>query len=330
MQDDDVTGDTIQGDTGPGPVVRQQDFPCDGPVDMSIEVGAGQVDVRLVEDPAGTGTGIAVQVRPDPSGQSPWSGGLGSLLSWLGDQTGASGPADLGAEAARRTLIEFADGRLTVRTPKDLPLRSVPLSVQVSAPSGSTVSVRTGSADLTVDGVAARLDLGTGSGDVRAQRCTGAVEVRTGSGDVRLGSVLGALQARSGSGEIDVVAVEGPASVQTGTGDVRLGSVATDATVRTGSGDLTIGDASAGLVDLTTGSGELRVGIHEGVLAEVDVSSGSGRARSDLPVGDPPPAGATQAEGALTKGAQSGDVQAALRVRGRTGSGDALVTRGGR
>jgi hypothetical protein len=53
----------------------------------------------------------------------------------------------------------------------------------------------------------------------------------------------------------------------------------------------------------------LRVGIHPGVMAELDVSSGSGRARSDLPVGGPPAEGAT-----------------ALRVRARTGSGDALVT----
>jgi hypothetical protein len=68
-------------------------------------------------------------------------------------------------------------------------------------------------------------------------------------------------------------------------------------------------DASAGGLELTTGSGQLRVGIHSGVLAELDVSSGSGRAHSDLPVGGSPSQG-----------------EAALRVRARTGSGDALVT----
>jgi DUF4097 and DUF4098 domain-containing protein YvlB len=97
--------------------------------------------------------------------------------------------------------------------------------------------------------------------------------------------------------------------VQTGSGDVRLGSVARDLSARTGSGDLTVVDASAGGLELTTGSGQLRVGIHTGVLAELDVSSGSGRAHSDLPVGGPP------SEGGVT-----------LRVRARTGSGDALVT----
>ncbi len=97
--------------------------------------------------------------------------------------------------------------------------------------------------------------------------------------------------------------------MQTGSGDVRLGAVTHDMSARTGSGDLTVVDASAGGLELTTGSGQLRVGIHPGVRAELDVSSGSGHARSDLPVGGPP---------------AEGDVS--LRVRARTGSGDALVT----
>jgi hypothetical protein len=97
--------------------------------------------------------------------------------------------------------------------------------------------------------------------------------------------------------------------VETGSGDVRLGAVNHDLTARSGSGDLTVSDACAGGLELTTGSGQLRIGIHQGVLAELDVSSGFGQARSDLPVGGPP------AEG-----------NAGLRVRARTGSGDALVT----
>jgi DUF4097 and DUF4098 domain-containing protein YvlB len=300
----------VEHDVTDAPVVRQQNFECEEPIDVWVELDSGRLDIALEEDAADPGE-VSVQIRPDLTNQSPWSIGIAGLLGWLGEQTGATPAGALAAEAVRRTLIDFSGRRLTVRTPRDIPLRSVPLIIQVSAPAGSSITARSGSADVTVTGMAAGIDAVAGSGQIRAQRCTGA-EVRTGSGDVRLGAVLGRLRARTGSGEVEVISVEGAdggSTVQTGSGDVRLGAVKHDVSARTGSGDLTVVDACAGGLELTTGSGQLRVGIHSGVLAELDISSGSGRARSDLPVGGPP------AEG-----------NAALRVRARTGSGDALVT----
>ncbi|MPZ64718.1 MAG: hypothetical protein GEU83_04105 [Pseudonocardiaceae bacterium] len=304
-------------DTEPQAMVRQQDFDCAEPVDVVADVGAGRLELQLLEPAAATGT-ITVRVRPDQFTESPLGAGLAGLLSWLGEQTGSAAPGELAAEAARLTRIECEGKRLTVQTPKDMPLRTVPLSITVTAPARSTLTARAGSADLTVDGLAARVDASTGSGDVRMQRCEGPVEVRTGSGDVRLGSVVGTLRARTGSGGVDAVAVEGAGTVQTGSGDVRIGAVSDDLTVRTGSGDLTVTDATAGSLELTTGSGQLRVGIGSGVLAEIDVSSGSGHARSELPVGGSPGRPDAAEPGAPRS--------AALRVRGRTGSGDALVT----
>lgn len=292
-------------------VVRQQNFECEGPIDVWVELDSGRLDITL-EDATASLDGVAVQIRPDLSNQPSWSVGIGGLLTWLGEQTGATSLGELAAEAVRRTVVDFTGQRLTVRTPREFPLRTVPLMIQVSAPSGSSITARSGAADVGVTGVAAGLDVTTGSGQVRAPRCTGAAEVRTGSGDVRLGKVLGRLQVRTGSGEVDVISVEGSASgatVQTGSGDVRLGAVKQDVRARTGSGDLTVVDAFAGGLELTTGSGQLRVGIHPGVLAKLDVSSGSGCARSELPVGGPP-----------------GEGDVALRVRARSGSGDALVT----
>ncbi|MDQ4093771.1 MAG: DUF4097 domain-containing protein [Actinomycetota bacterium] len=296
------------------PVIRKAHFECAVRIDASVELDSGRLDIQL--DDSADGAEVAVQVRADPPTQPPWTAGIAGLLNWLGEQAGSSSPGELAAEAVRRTVIDFTGQRLTVRSPREFPLRAVPLTIHINAPSGSSITARSGSADITVDGVTDRLDASTGSGQVRAQRCTGATDIRTGSGDVRLGSVLGSLRVRTGSGEVDVTSIEhaagarsGTATVQTGSGDVRLGAVTHDMSARTGSGDLTVVDASAGGLELTTGSGQLRVGIHPGVRAELDVSSGSGHARSDLPVGGPP------AEGVVP-----------LRVRARTGSGDALVT----
>lgn len=298
-------------------VVRQQHFECAGPVEVDVELGPGRLDVQLVENTDGAGE-VTVQVRPDPAAGPPWNAGITGLLSWLGEQAGATQPGEVAAEAARSTVIDFTGQRLTVRTPQDVPLRTVPLTVEVSAPSGSSVLARSGSGDITVDGVADRLEASTGTGKVRAQRCTGPVDIRTGSGDVRLGSVLGTLRVRTGSGVVDVVALDAACglgnvgTVHTGTGDVRVGAVGCDLTARTGRGDLVVVDASAGRLELTSGSGQLRVGIRAGVWAELDISSGSGQVHSELPVGGPP------AEGEVK-----------LRVKARSGSGDALVTAAG-
>jgi hypothetical protein len=203
-------------------VVRQQSFECQGPIDVSVELDGGRLDITLVEDAAASE--VTVQIRPGSSGQPPWNVGINGLLSWLGEQTGAVPLSELAAEAVRRTAIEFAGGRLTVCTPREFPLRTVPLIIEVSAPSGSSITARSGSADVAVAGEAARLETTTGSGQVRAQRCTGAAEIRTGSGDVRLGTVLGRLRVRTGSGLVEVTSVEGAesaGSVQTGSGDVR-------------------------------------------------------------------------------------------------------------
>jgi hypothetical protein len=307
----------VEHDSTDVPVVRQQDFDSEGPIDVWVELDSGRLDIKLEDASADSGR-VAVQVRADPASRQPWNTGIAGLLSWLGEQTGAPRPGELAAEAVRHTTIEFTGRRLAVRSPRDFPLRTVPLTIQVTAPASSSITARSGSADIAIDGVADRLDASTGSGQVRAQRCTGTVDVRTGSGDVRLGTMLDRLRVRTGSGEVDVASIGdtadtadsgGGGTVQTGSGDVRLGAVRHDVSARTGSGDLTVVDASAGGLELTTGSGELRVGIHSGVRAELDVRSGSGQARSDLPVGGSPP---------------EGDVP--LRVRARTGSGDALVT----
>ena len=103
--------------------------------------------------------------------------------------------------------------------------------------------------------------------------------------------------------------MDGPSSVVTGSGSVWLGQLRGDALVRSGSGDLSITDAVSGQAELITGSGELRVSLRAGTTAEVDLTSSTGTASSDLPVSEQPP-----------------EDEPGLRVYGRTGSGDALVT----
>ncbi len=274
------------------------------PVEIEVEIGSGRVDVTLEE-----GGGVGVEIRHEPASGLGWPAGLSGLLGMFAGSAG--GDVDLGAAAVRDAEVSYSApaARLVVRSSRALPLRAIPLAVTVTAPHRSRLAVRAGSADVTVTGTAAWLAVRTGSGDVVGGQVDGDAEVQTGSGSIRLGAVAGRLRGRSGSGDIDATAVAGPTELVTGSGDVWLGEVSGDVAVRTGSGQLAVADAASGSLELTTGSGSLRVGVHAGVLAEVDLGSGSGRARSDLPVGETRP-----------------EQPAALHVRGRTGSGDALIT----
>ena len=312
--------------------VRQESRAVDGPVDLDVAVDVGRVDVHLTASADGgqdenggetaqtSGQEVRVEVRHDLAATGGWAQRLGEVASWLGAVgAGPDGVPDLGdggADAVRAAEISWTEPGpeealgLRVRSTSELPLRMVPLVVTVWAPAGSRVNARTGAGDVAVDGSAGRATVRTGAGTAGIGDVSGDADITTGSGDVSVGAVGGRARIRTGSGRVTVAALGGTTDVKAGSGDVTLGEVAADVGVRTGTGAVQVADARAGRVELTSGSGALRIGVHAGVLAELDLSSGSGRASSDLDVRQSAPAR-----------------EPALRLRGRTASGDVLVTR---
>jgi hypothetical protein len=316
---DDTTGFGTDEPSGSEELVRRQTWPVDGTVEMELTVDVGRIRVHLDEQIGGTGEGSAgdvrVEVRHDPSAGNTWTQGLSGIINWLG---GPDGPGigrsvdQLAAEAVRAAEISWSETgrRLVVRSSQDLPLRVVPLAITVSAPAGSRLAARAGAGDVRVTGRAGWAGVRTGSGRISVAGVDGDADVTTGSGDVEVGAVAGRMRVRTGSGKVSVASTGGPAEVRASSGTVTVGTVDADLGVRTGSGDVEISDARGGRLELTTGSGGLRIGVHPGIRAELDLTSGSGKARSDLEVTGVAP-----------------EQPAALQVRGRTGSGDVLVTR---
>jgi hypothetical protein len=302
---DDAINDDINNDDPAGGVadeiVRRENFDAAGPLEIDVALGAGRVSVALVEEP-----GASVELRYDETATNPWLAGLSSMLNWFGGQFGDRADEAKGA-IVRETRVDLVGKRLLVHAPKRFHM--IPLAVTVRAPAGSHLALNAGTADIAVTGPAGRVNLHTGSGTVAIDRADGQAEIHSGSGALRLGPMLGGLKARSGSGEIEVSSVGGATTLITGSGDVWLGAVQSDVQVRTGSGDLTVADAACGQIELVTGSGEIRVGVRSGTRARVDLRSGSGQARSELDVSDRAP-----------------DESPKLDVRGRTGSGNAVVT----
>jgi hypothetical protein len=292
----------------PAEPVRTETFPADGPLQVDVGVTIGKVEIHLTDQPGEA----RVELRHDSSEKPPWVDGMASMLNWVterfGNQFGTEVDISSG-DAVGEARVEKIGNRLVVQASKTLPLRNIPLSVTVYAPGGSHLEVRAGAADVSVSGSAGRADILTGSGVVALDRADGAVTVRTGSGGIKLGPTLSGLQLRTGSGDVEASSLSGSATLATGTGDIWLGAVSGDVMVRSGSGDLAVADAASGSLELITGSGEIRIGIRSGVAAEIDLTSLAGKLSSELEIADSAPEG-----------------EVPLKIRARTGSGNAVIT----
>ena len=200
------------------------------------------------------------------------------------------------------------------------------LAVTVTVPLESQLALKTGSADITVDGTVGEVEIKSGSGDVRLADLTGPGLVETGSGDVTIDVANAELRVKSGSGEVVVRHTEGPVAISTGSGDVRLGTARGPAAVKTGSGDLRVTEAHTD-ISLTTGSGDLVVGTaHRGRLT---AKGASGHVRIGIPAGVPVWTDISTISGTIRSGltgaGEPADGADHIELRAKTVSGDIVL-----
>lgn len=201
------------------------------------------------------------------------------------------------------------------------------LDVTVSVPTGSDVTIKTGSADISVSGsvnggrlksgsgnvdldaLTAPTTVETGSGDIRVDVAAADLRVKSGSGDVQVGRADATMAASTGSGDIQIGAANGATVIKTGSGDVEVMRSAHDVSMTTGSGDLVVRSAHRGRLTFKGASSDVRVGVPAGTPVWTDITTVAGDVRSSLAgVGEPAP-GADHVE-----------------VRARTVSGDIVLT----
>jgi DUF4097 and DUF4098 domain-containing protein YvlB len=134
------------------------------------------------------------------------------------------------------------------------------VTIRIQAPAGIPLVVRTGSGNVTAEGMRAGVDLRTGSGDVRGSLLQGTVTAHTRSGNVAVEQVTGDVEVTSGSGDVSATAVAGH-----------------NIKVRTSSGNASIEAMAPApeLVAASTGSGDIEVLVpDEPYRVETDTGSG--------------------------------------------------------
>jgi DUF4097 and DUF4098 domain-containing protein YvlB len=238
--------------------------------------------------------------------------------------------ADNDVRAAEQARVEYADGRLLIKTPK---LRNylfgkpAAVDVTVAVPAGSRLHGDGIATDFECTGQLGETRLKTSAGALRVDG-TGPLDLHTSAGAVAAGRVSGAAQLKSGSGRVEVAVVDGTAAVRSANGDCWIGSVTGDLRVSTANGDITveraghgvhastangsirIGAAVSGKVDIKTASGGLTVGVPAGTAAHLDLNTSYGHVHNELTeTGAPPADGGT------------------VEVHARTGYGDIVIQR---
>jgi DUF4097 and DUF4098 domain-containing protein YvlB len=283
------------------------------PVTLDIRNAAGEVRVVLTDTTSTTVDIVPVTSHP--------LGFLDDVLKSFGSGRGLARMRQFGLggdepstadDLAAATRVEHrpADSGGTVEIDTD-PARDgwrSSFTVTVTAPTGSSVRVKSQSGDVSTTGTAALADVRTASGTVTLGDVLGKALVQTASGGVRIAAVGGNADVRTASGSISVGQVGGDVIAQTTSGAIAIGAVTGNINARSVSGDVDLADAAAGQADVSAVSGDVRIGVHPGAIAAVNLTTLTGTTATDFEVSPEAPEG-TSPVLRITVKTTSGDIR---------------------
>jgi hypothetical protein len=204
---------------------------------------------------------------------------------------------------AEQTTVEYADGRLVVRTPRSWRRYAwfsagPEVDVLIQVPTGSAIEAeaswapfrgegRFGDCRIKTSGAVrmdevGSLDVDSNYGGVAVDRVTGDLRATSSSGTVRVGAVGGGAEVKNSSGECWLGEVGGDVRVTTAHGDITVDRALAGVTARTAHGSIRIGEVVRGAVELQTSYGAIEVGVREGTAAWLELNSKHGRISNNL------------------------------------------------
>ncbi|HET6285455.1 MAG TPA: DUF4097 family beta strand repeat-containing protein [Amycolatopsis sp.] len=230
-------------------------------------------------------------------------------------------------DAAKRTVVEFSGGTLTVRAPKmrllDFTNRTRSIEVTIELPAGSRIQGSTGLGDLTATGTLGACRYKSGTGHIRLDR-TGELKLRSASGNIVVEHADGNADISTSSGRVHVGGIEGTAVVKNSNGSTTIGAAGDSIRLRSANGDITVEraesgveaktangsvrvlDAARGTLTLGTSMGDIEIGIRAGSAAWLDVNTRFGRVLNDMTSATAPGDGTDKVE--VHAGTAVGDI----------------------
>ncbi|WP_414170177.1 DUF4097 family beta strand repeat-containing protein [Streptoverticillium reticulum] len=275
-------------------------FDTPAPISVIAHVEAGSIQFT-----AGDRTDTVVEVRPRDTQQ------------------------DRDVRSAEQTEVTYANGTLTVKTPKlrNTLRRPGTVDVTVELPTGSRIDMTGAWSQVLGEGRLGEVRIKTSSGDVRldetgplqltashgsitVDRVEGMAEITTSTGSLRVGTADGPAVLKNSHGTTTVGTATGELRVTGAHGDIDIARAESSVTATTAHGTLRVADVARGTVQLETSYGAIEVGIRDGSAAWLDASADTGQVRNTLAASEAPEA--------------AGD---AVKVRARTRYGNIDIRR---
>jgi DUF4097 and DUF4098 domain-containing protein YvlB len=231
----------------------------DGPVDLDVRTGAGNISVR-------TGSAGALRVH--------------ATIRVSSRRLSESEAADRVRRIEANPPVEQTGNMIRIGQIEDRELReNLSISFEIVAPADTRLRAQTGSGNQALEGLRGPVDASTGSGNLVISAIGDRVNATTGSGGIELNDIKGRVKATTGSGGIRAAAIAGAFSATTGSGNVRVSQTAPgDVEVGTGSGSIDVAGARGGL-RAHSGSGSVTVDGEPVAEWRVEVASGNIRMR---------------------------------------------------
>jgi Putative adhesin len=253
--------------------MRRETYSTPGPVLLNLDIPVGEIEIETANTEE---TSVELEAL-----------------------SGSDAAADLVA-GARIELIRRGDGHevvVEVRTRHgisisfssgpDIRFGTPELRLRVTCPHGSSLDVRTKSADVQAHGTYGAVEIKTASGDLQVEDA-GSTRIKTASGDVHVDRTRATLDVHSVSGDLHAGTVGGDLRAQLVSGDVHARDVGGSISANTVSGDQRFEAVLNGRIELKAISGDVMVGIRRGARVFVDANTVSGSTTSELELGDTP------------------------------------------
>jgi len=144
------------------------------------------------------------------------------------------------------------------------------IDVDVYAPTGSDVSLRSGDGRVELEGLSGRIDVSTGDGSIQASQLEGVVSLRSGDGHILADDISGSLMVDTHDGGADVSGRFSGLGVQSGDGHIEV-RMEHGTNLRDGG-------------SIESGDGHITVRVPEEIRLTFDARTDDGGLHVDLPV----------------------------------------------